>query len=126
MLDFSDLKLNNLEPVYLQLILFVKRSLLSGTVKNGETLPSRRGLAAQLGINPNTVQKAYKLMEDEGFVVTPRNAASIIHTTPDLLERISEELEREFIQGFLKQAHANGLGYKRVIELISQYWEGNV
>lgn len=126
MLDFSQLKLHNREPVYLQLVSFVKRSILSDAVKNGDTLPSRRELAAMLGINPNTVQKAYKTMEDEGFVVTPRNAASLLQVTSDLLERFDEELGREFVREFAKQAHANGLSYKHVIELVSQYWEDYV
>jgi GntR family transcriptional regulator len=126
LLDFSKLKLNNHEPVYLQLVLFVKRGVYCGAVKDGEALPSRRELAALLGINPNTVQKAYKLMEDEGFVVTPRNAASMLHITPLLMERFGEELGQEFVREFVGQARRNGLGYKRVIELISQYWEDDV
>ena len=123
MLDFSNLNLNNNEPVYLQLVLFVKRGVYCGALKDGEALPSRRELAALLGINPNTVQKAYKLMEDEGFVVTPRNAASVLCVTPALLERFGEELGREFVREFVGQARKNGLSHKRVIELISQYWE---
>jgi GntR family transcriptional regulator len=126
LLYFSSLKLNNGGPVYLQLVLFVKRGIYCGALKDGEALPSRRELAALLGINPNTVQKAYKLMEDEGFVVTPRNAASVLRVTPALLKRIGDELGREFVREFVEQARKNGLGYKRVIELISQYWEDSV
>ncbi len=126
MLDFSELTLTNREPVYLQLVSFVKRAVLRGDARDGDMLPSRRELAAQLGINPNTVQKAYKLMEDEGFVATPRNAASALSVTPALLERFSEELGQAFVREFVEQARGNGLSYKRVIELISQYWEDNV
>jgi DNA-binding transcriptional regulator YhcF (GntR family) len=65
-------------------------------------------------------------MEDEGFVVTPRNAASTLRVTPALLERFSEELGRDFVRAFVLQARRNGLSYKRVIELISHYWEEDV
>jgi len=126
LLDFSELTLNNNEPVYLQLMSFVKRGVLRGTARDGDALPSRRELAALLGINPNTVQKAYKVMEDEGFVVTPRNAASVLAVTPALLERFGEELGQEFVREFVQQARGNGLSYKRVIELISHYWEEDV
>jgi len=126
LLDFSELTLTNREPVYLQLVAFVKRGVLRGDAKDGDGLPSRRELAAQLGINPNTVQKAYKLMEDEGFVVTPRNASSALSVTPALLGRFSEELGQSFVREFVEQARGNGLSYKRVIELISQYWEEDV
>ncbi len=126
MLDFSALTLDNHEPVYMQLVSFVKRSVLRSAVRDGDALPSRRELAAQLGINPNTVQKAYRAMEDEGFVVTPRNAASALRITPALLERFGEELGQEFVREFVAQARGNGLSYKRVIELISRYWEEDV
>ena len=126
MLDFSELTLNTQEPVYLQLVSFVKRGVLRGVARPGDALPSRRELAAQLGINPNTVQKAYKLMEDEGFLVTPRNAASVLSITPALLERLDEEFGQQFVQEFVVQARKNGLSYKRVIELFSRYWEDNV
>lgn len=126
MLDFSSLRLDNRTPVYTQLVSFVKRGILNGSAKNGDAMPSRRELAAMLGINPNTVQKAYKIMEDEGIVTTPRNAASALCVTPALTERLGEELVQEFVRGFVDEARKNGLGYKRVIELISRYWEDNV
>ena len=126
MLDFSELELNNREPVYTQLVSFVKRGVLCGAAKDGDVLPSRRELAALLGINPNTVQKAFRIMEEEGFVTTPRNAASALRVTPGLLERFGEELGREFVRGFVEQARQNGLSYKRVIEMISRYWEEDV
>lgn len=126
LIDFSMLKLHNREPVYLQIVSHVKRCILTREARNGDALPSRREIAALIGINPNTVQKAFKIMEDEGFVVTPRNAASVLHITPELLSRIEMELSHAFVRNFTKRARENGLSYKRVIELISQYWEENV
>ena len=65
MLDFTKLELNTAEPVYVQIVSFVKRQIFTGTAEKGESLPSRRELAAILKINPNTVQKAFRLMEEE-------------------------------------------------------------
>lgn len=126
MLDFTKIELNNREPVYIQLAAYVKRSILSGEAKDGDALPSRREVAALVGVNPNTVQKAFKRMEDEGFVVTPRNAASALRITPEVVLRIEKELTHAFVHEFAVKARKNGLSYKRVIELISQYWEENV
>lgn len=125
-MNFQDIRLNGREPVYIQLVTYVKRSIASGAAGDGEALPSRRELAALLGINPNTVQKAYKQMEDEGFVQTPRNANSTLRVTPCIRVSIEEELSTAFIKSFVQEAHENKLGYKRVIELISQYWEEDV
>ena len=54
-------------PIYLQILLFIKRGIIAGTVVNGDELPSRRVLSALLGVNPNTVQKAYRLLEEDGL-----------------------------------------------------------
>ena len=56
MLDFRKLELNTTEPVYVQIVSFVKRQIFTGAAEKGESLPSRRELAAILKINPNTVQ----------------------------------------------------------------------
>lgn len=60
MLDFRKLELNTTEPVYVQIVSFVKRQIFTGAAEKGESLPSRRELAAILKINPNTVQKAFR------------------------------------------------------------------
>lgn len=123
MVDFSDLQLNGREPVYMQIVTHVKRKILSGEARDGEPLPSRRELAGALCINPNTVQKAYKLMEEAGFVQTPRNAASHICAKDATIRALEEELGAAFVRRFIQEARANHLTYRAAIELISRYWE---
>ena len=79
-------------------------------------------LAAQTGINPNTAQKAYRLMTEEGYVVTDGNSGSFVRLTPALREQISEELTRGLVEQFVTQAKANRLSYKKVIALVSDLW----
>lgn len=125
-MEFASIQLHGGEPVYAQLVAHVKRSILSGAAEDGEALPSRRELAALLGINPNTVQKAYRQLEEEGILVTPRNAASTLRINRALHARLEQELMHAFIRAFVETAQANHLSYKRTIELISQYWEETV
>ncbi|MEG1639496.1 MAG: GntR family transcriptional regulator, partial [Ruthenibacterium sp.] len=54
MVDFTQLTFHEREPVYLQIAKHLKRQILLGTASNGDVMPSRRELAAQAGINPNT------------------------------------------------------------------------
>lgn len=122
MVDFSVLQLNTAQPVYLQLANHVRRAVASGKAKAGEALPSRREIAALLGVNPNTVQKAFALMEEEGIISTPRNAASVITADEKMTEEIRRELEDAFAREFVHAAQENGLSYKRTIELVSRYW----
>ncbi len=123
MLNFYELKLNNKDPVYLQAVLYVKRQILLRNVVSGDKLPSRREVAAQLSINPNTVQKAFKLMEDEGFVRTSSTLGSVIYVDDVIFRAIEEELTRELVQSFVDSAKEIRLSFKTVVELISEHWE---
>lgn len=123
MITFYELQLNQKEPVYLQLTLYVKRLILLGRAKSGDKLPSRREIAMQLNINPNTVQKAFKLMEEEGFVRTETTLGSIIYIDDSLLQRIEEELTKDLVLSFIHSAKDVNLSFKRVVDLISELWE---
>ena len=122
MVNFSGLQFYDSAPVYQQIAEYLKRQILLGTVQDGDPMPSRRELAAQTGINPNTAQKAYRLMTEEGYVVTDGNSGSFVHLTPELHEQISAQLTRGLVQAFVNQAKANRLSYKKVLDLISELW----
>ena len=68
MVSFDDLVLVEGVPIYQQILRHVKLGIAGGTIPHGETLPSRRVVSALLGVNPNTVQKAYRLLEEEGLI----------------------------------------------------------
>lgn len=57
------------KPIYEQIADNFRRLILSGGITPGEKLPSVRELAARLAINPNTIQRAYHLLEQEGYAV---------------------------------------------------------
>ena len=120
MLDFTKLELNASEPVYIQIVSFVKRQIFIGTAEKGESLPSRRELAAILKINPNTVQKAFRLMEEEGIVVTPPNAVSMIHWDEEIYLKLQKELTAGLVADFVAHAKENGLTLETVTELLKE------
>ena len=59
------------QPIYTQIIDQVKDRIIRGDYPPGYQLPSRRQLAQEWKVNPNTVQKAFKEMEDLAIIVTP-------------------------------------------------------
>ena len=121
-LDFTKLELNASEPVYIQIVSFVKRQIFIGMAEKGESLPSRRELAAILKINPNTVQKAFRLMEEEGIVVTPPNAVSMIHWDEEIYLKLQKELTAGLVADFVAHAKENGLTLETVTELLKEEW----
>ena len=56
------------QPIYLQVVEGYKRLILNGVISENERLPSVRELASKLAINPNTIQRAYRELEVEGYV----------------------------------------------------------
>ena len=123
MVDFSGLVLNKREPVYEQIAAHAKRQILLGLAQNGDIMPSRRELAAMTGVNPNTAQKAYRRMEDEGFVVTSGNTASTLLITEALRAQIEDELCNGLVQRFVQEAKQNHLSYKKLLDLVSEVWD---
>ena len=64
-LDYRDAR-----PIYSQIVSGFREQIRSGVLASGERLPSVRELAAQLTINPNTIQRAYRELEADGWIVT--------------------------------------------------------
>lgn len=83
MISFQAFRQTDGTPIYLQIIRYIQQGLAAGTVRDGDELPSRRVVSALLAVNPNTVQKAFRLLEDEGLVTSRAGAKSFIQATPE-------------------------------------------
>ena len=95
--------------VYLQITDQVKRDIALGRLVKEERLPTVRQLAQQLAINPNTIAKAYRQLEQEGIIVTRAGAGAFVANLDSLLSRavrrrlICDELERIVVEAFHMQ-----------------------
>jgi DNA-binding transcriptional regulator YhcF (GntR family) len=123
--NFSNLEINSKQPIYLQIIKHFKIQIHLGKLKSGDEVPSRRVLAAMLNVNPATVQKAYKQMEEEGLITTLNNSKSMISVDGVGLEQIKKELTVNEVTEFIKSAKDINLSFKDVIRLISEMWDKN-
>ena len=74
-------------PIYEQVKSEFRRLILSGALPRGEKLPSVRELAAELAINPNTIQRAYRSLEVEGWIATVPGKGCFVCSTSDSRER---------------------------------------
>jgi len=96
-------------PVYLQIIDQVKRDIALGRLGKEERLPTVRQLAQQLAINPNTIAKAYRHLEQEGIIVTRAGAGAFVAGLDSTLSRavrrklICDDLERLVVDAFHMQ-----------------------
>ena len=83
-------------PIYLQIKEGLCRLILSGAVKTGERLPSVRELAGQLAINPNTIQRAYRELESDGFIYSVSGKGSFAAALQEVGAGRGSAKEKEF------------------------------
>ena len=122
LLDFSTLKLNDMSPVYQQIIKFVKIKIALGEAESGDELPSRRMLSVTLNVNPNTIQKCCRIMEDEGFLLSQAGAKSVLHFSADMAEQMKQTLYLEGTEHFIAEMKRLKLQKEQALEIINSYW----
>ena len=83
-------------PIYQQIQEGLTRLILTGVLQEGERLPSVRELAAQLAINPNTIQRAYRELEAEGYICSVPGKGSFVSVLEDANSARKEELLGKF------------------------------
>lgn len=95
------IQFNKRDAVYIQVVRYFKKLIAKGELEPGQVIPSRRELASQLKINPNTAQRAYKEMEEEGLIYTERNQPSKVTKDAALIQGMRDEMIMESVQGFI-------------------------
>ena len=104
-------KLEDDRPIWLQLSQQLARRIITGVYPPGSRLPSVRELAAEAGVNPNTMQRALAQLEQEGLARADRTAGRMVTQDTGVLESIRRREAEGIIQGYYEAMTA--LGYTR-------------
>ena len=123
MISFEGFKMEEGSPIYLQILRYIKRGVIAGHIENGDELPSRRVLSALLGVNPNTVQKAYRMLEEEGLISSHLGAKSLMVVDEERIAAIRAELVEADAKSAVLGLKQMGLSKADVVALIEKYWE---
>ena len=123
MITFDQFKLEDGMPIYLQIVLYIKRGIIAGVIADGDELPSRRILSAFLGVNPNTVQKTYRLLEDEGLIQSHAGAKSYMVLDEEKVRRIRQELLEGDARNIVSAMKQMGLSLDEASALLKKYWD---
>jgi DNA-binding transcriptional regulator YhcF (GntR family) len=110
-------------PIYLQIMNFVKKLIVRGILKPGDKIPSVRDMALFLGVNPNTVQKAYEELEREGTIFTKRGQGNFVNEDENIVERIKETMVKELVERYRKELEELGISKKEIFELLKEMLE---
>ena len=113
-LDYRDAR-----PIYTQIIDGFKEQISTGVLQSGDKLPSVRELAAELAINPNTIQRAYAELESEGYVVSVTGKGSFVAEGDTQNTARKAELTGK-VRPILEELRNLGMTREELLQL----WEG--
>ena len=114
---------NKRDPVYVQVVQHFKEQIASGYYEPGQEIPSRRELANQLKINPNTAQRAYKEMEEAGLIYTEGNNPSRITKDEQVLTSVRTDLIEEAVDSFIAAVEPINISIEELVDMIKVKFE---
>ena len=111
---------NRTAPLFIQIADTIRRDILNGTYSPNEQIPTVRGLAFNVSANPNTVQKALSLLEDEGLLYTKGTAGRFVTSDPTLLEATRKRVKSEAMAALMQEAESLGITRADIMSYINE------
>lgn len=112
--------LDSSKPIYTQIIEKIQMDILSGKYQPGARLPSVRNLAADAGVNPNTMQKALAELERSNLVHSARTSGRFITEDTVMIDKMRENLAKAQIQEFFEKMKQMGFNQEKTILFMQQ------
>jgi GntR family transcriptional regulator len=109
-------------PIYEQLVHNITEQVVKNVLLPDDPLPSVRNLARDLGINPNTVQKAYHELEQRGIIYHSAGRGSFVSPADNLADAMASQHLQELEQQLIA-AHRAGVSKQAVIELLEKLYK---
>lgn len=106
-------------PIYEQLTDNIRNLVIKGLIKENEFLPSVRSLASELGINPNTTQKAYSELERQNIICTIPGKGSMVCSNVDGLLEQQKKIVLDELKSCVKRAAEIRISRESVIEAVN-------
>lgn len=107
-------------PIYIQIMNLIKRDIVTKTLKSGDKLPSVREMAAELKVNPNTLQRAYQELEREGITYTQRGMGTFVMEDEEVITELKKEMSKEIINNFLVGMKSIGFSAKEILKIVEE------
>lgn len=107
-------------PIYIQISNKIKVKIINGEYEPGSKLTPIREFSADIAVNPNTVQKAFLLLEQEGLVISRRTIGKFITQDLDVIEKLKNDFIRDETKKFLTNVRQLGLTDDEIISQIKK------
>ena len=111
--------LNSDRPIYAQILEIIQLRIITGIYKPGEKMPSVRELAAEAGVNPNTMQKALSELERSGLVTALRTSGRVVTEDQVMIAEMRNKLAQEKVSEFIGKMKELGFEKKEIVALLN-------
>lgn len=112
--------LNSDRPIYAQILERIQMQIIAGVYQPGEKIPSVRELAANAGVNPNTMQKALSELERSGLVITQRTSGRVVTEDLTMIKETRNQLAQEQIKEFIQRMKELGYEKEEIVALLKK------
>ena len=117
-IDYQDRR-----PIYEQIVERFQILILKGVLEQDEQMPSVRKLAVELSINPNTIQKAYSILEQQGYIYPVKGRGNFVSGKGSLIQEKRNMFWQEYHE-VIKKGTELGITREEFREKIDEYWKG--
>lgn len=117
------MEFNNTMPIYIQVVRSIKKDMIRGRLNLGDKLPSTRDLAIQYQINPNTVTRIYRELEQMELCYTKRGLGTFVTEDESKLGMIRCEMATEVVSIFCKEMKELGFTKDELFDIINENYK---
>ncbi|MDD4688994.1 MAG: GntR family transcriptional regulator [Eubacteriales bacterium] len=110
-------------PLYEQIKEKIKELIIIGVLNENDKVPSVRELASTLAINPNTIQKAYRDLETEGYIYSVRAKGNFVAPKKETVKKSDNEELMSNFQAMISKMHFLGVSYEDVLAFINKEYK---
>ncbi|WP_339256340.1 GntR family transcriptional regulator [Paenibacillus sp. FSL P2-0136] len=114
------IEFDNNQPIYLQIMNYIKGEIITGKLKPGDKIPSVRELAAELQINPNTVQRTFQELERETIVETRRGMGRYVTGSEETILTVKKEMAQDVLDRFIRGMQELGFQGEEILTAVAE------
>ncbi|SFE09310.1 GntR family transcriptional regulator [Paenibacillus algorifonticola] len=114
------IEFDNNQPIYIQIMNYIKQQIISGKLNPGDKIDSVRELAVELQINPNTIQRTFQELEREGIVETRRGLGRYVTSEEVAIVSIKKEMAADLLGRFIQGMRDLGFKQDDIVTIVSE------
>lgn len=119
------MEFNDFQPIYVQIMDYFKYKIIRGELNPNEKIPSVRDVSSVLKVNPNTVQRSFQELKNEGIIYSQRGLGNFITSDEKILKELKVVKGREIISNFYNEIKSLGLNKEECFNLLEEEWHAH-